>query len=116
MYHRPLVNIITGDIVLTSLIVAIGTRNFRDFSISNFKGRLKYRHAALSAVWALYATNTTEVQGDSREGGLGTEDDGGISSDQNINQNSTNEVMSLSSFVLLGRHLGKRDCRLIVPP
>ncbi len=79
-----------GDIVLTSLIIAIGTRNFRDFSIKNFKGRLRYRHTALRSLFSIYCENSVAFSTEEKSLGL-------VDVDQ---------VMSLSSFQLFGRHLG----------
>ena len=45
-----------GDITFIALIIAVGTRNFRDFSAKNFKARLKYRKIAAEALFKLYAT------------------------------------------------------------
>jgi hypothetical protein len=49
---------LVGDIVCIALIIAIGTRNFRDFSSENFKRRLKYRQLALRAIFSLYCEDT----------------------------------------------------------
>ena len=47
-----------GDITFIALIIAVGTRNFRDFSAKNFKARLNYRKVAADALFKLYATST----------------------------------------------------------
>ncbi len=96
-----------GDIVLTSLIIAVGTRNFRDFSIQNFKGRLKYRHVALSAIFELYCEPNSSKN---INGG------GNDVIDNNLDNSNTNptttadaesyRVITLANFILLGKHLG----------
>lgn len=43
-----------GDILLTTAIIAMGTRQFRDFSQEVFRFRSKYRRVALHALFAIY--------------------------------------------------------------
>lgn len=48
---------LVGDITFIALIIAIGTRNFRDFSAKIFLAKLKCRKVALESVFKLYSTN-----------------------------------------------------------
>jgi hypothetical protein len=52
---------IFGDILISALVIAMGTRAFRQFSRQNLNGRLRYRQAALSAIFAVYSDKTAEI-------------------------------------------------------
>jgi hypothetical protein len=49
---------IFGDILISALVIAIGTRAFRVFSRQNLNGRLVYRHDAILAIYNLYSDPT----------------------------------------------------------
>ena len=52
-----------GDIMLTTIIISMGTRAFRKFSLQNMEGRLKYRHVAIHSLFRLY---TKRYPGDAK--------------------------------------------------
>lgn len=60
---------IFGDILISALVIAMGTRAFRQFSRQNLNGRLCYRHRALLSLFSLYSSeieinsyDTSELQ------------------------------------------------------
>lgn len=77
-----------GDILLTTCVIALGTRQFRDFSKQVLDARSRYRKIALEALFFVYSAKAGQQAAGGRGGG------------------SKTGRMSVHSWVTFCRHLG----------